>query len=301
MSNGWGYTPWGAGQWGAGSGGPGDTFALVSALAIRENVVRLTFTEAPLFDTLLTANDAHNPERYDIVPVAGTFGSDELPTRPVRAVFADVAAIAGSLGTIIDVTVDRPFSPYPGEYRISVNQLESVSGALLDPTHSSTTFLGVYRPMRVQSLTATVPSRDMANPQTYSGLVNAAVSNPDGASQLGTFPIDPTGDYAFDDGLTQVKKRIIRRLVTRKGSFPSLPDYGVGVPSYGKQLGSAAVRQRIAADAQTQIAAEPEVADVSVNAITDATNPNITLLRIRVRLNGAAGSTQFDVPFSTVT
>lgn len=296
--SGWGSGPWGAGPWGAGAGV--GAFGIVQAVAIRENVVRVTFTETPLFDAILTANDASNPARFTITPVAGTFGMDELPTRPVNPVRVEVAAVELSFGAVLDVTVDRPFSPTPSQYIIAANGLVSTSGALLDPSASSAQFTGLYRAMRVQSATAPIPSRDMANPQTYSGLVNAGSSDPYDADQLGTFPIDATGDYAFDDGLAQVKKRIIRRLMTRPGTFPSAPEYGVGIPSYGKQLGSLAIRQRIAAEAQKQISAEPEVADASINLVTDPANPNVTILRIRVRLNGSGGSTQFDVPFAPV-
>lgn len=296
--SGWGSGQWGAGQWGAGVGA--SSFGIVEAIAIRENVVRITFSETPVFDAILTANDASNPERFSITPVPGTFGMDELPTRPVNPIRVEVAAVEFSFGSVLDVTVDRPFSPTPAQYIIAANGIVSTSGALLDPSASSAQFTGIYRAMRVQSTTAPIPSRDMANPQTYSGLVNAGVNDPDLAAQLGTFPIDATGDYAFDDGLTQVKKRIIRRLMTRPGTFPSAPDYGVGVPSYGKQLGSLAIRQRIAAEAQRQISAEPEVADASVNLVSDPANPSVTIFRIRVRLNGSGGSTQFDVPFAPV-
>ncbi len=296
--SGWGSGPWGAGQWGA--GGAATAFGIVEAVAIRENVVRVTFTETPLFDALLTANDASNPERFSVTPVPGTFGMDELPTRPVRPVRVEVAAVPLSFGAVLDVTVDRPFSPSPSQYILAANQLVSVTGNLLDPSAASVQFVGLYRAMRVQSTTAASPSRDMANPQTYSGLVNAGVNDPNLITQLGSFPIDATGDYAFDDGIAQIKKRIIRRLITRQGAFPSLPDYGVGIPSYGKQLGSLAVRQKLAAEAQKQISSEPEVAEVAVNAVSDPANPSVTILRIRVRLNGSGGTTQFDVPFAPV-
>jgi hypothetical protein len=144
-----------------------------------------------------------------------------------------------------------------------------------------------------------VPSRDIANPATYAAQLDPLPQAGDPLA-LGIIPIGSDGDYAFDDGITQVKKRIFRRLLTRKGAFPALPDYGIGVPSYGKKLGSAGVRQMLAAETERQLKLEPDILAVKVHVLSDIQNPEITLFRIRVKIAGSQGNTQFDIPFAPV-
>ena len=112
---------------------------------------------------------------------------------------------------------------------------------------------------------------------------------------LDKFQADSQGDLAFDEGLTSYRKRVFRRLTTKKGKFAHLPDYGVSVPSSVKQLGRAGVREQLAVDAEVQIKREPETVAVSV-AIVE-TQPEIYSYRIRARTS--FGKTiNFDVPTS---
>lgn len=296
MSNGWGFLPWGAGPWGAGGG---NDLQLLRAVAVRENVVRLEFSEAPMFTRLLTPNDAANPERYSITALTST-GLDGEQARDVRPAVIERPRIAGAFGRFIDVVTDRPFSPWNSLYIVACNQLMTYSGGLLDPDKSSFRFAGVYRQLRQQSMENPAPSRDFANPQTYTAQLDPLPQAGDPFA-LGVIPVGSDGDYAFDDGMVQVKKRIFRRLLTRKGAFPSLPDYGVGVPSYGKKLSIAGVRQALAAEAERQIKLEPDVVEARVTVLTDITHPEITIFRIRVRISGAQGKPQqFDIPFAPV-
>lgn len=293
--SGWGSGPWGFSPWGLGTGDP---LQLLSAVAIKENVVELEFNVPPYFSQTLDVHDASNPRRFQIVALESR-GRDDEPARPVIGVKVEVAKVALSFGRILHVTTDRPFSPTPSRYRMVVNQLVTAEGALLDPTKTAYEFLGVYRELRPQSMSAPTPSRDIANPQTYSAQLDPIPQAGDPLF-LGVIPIDASGDYAFDDGITQLKKRIFRRLLTKPGSFPANPEYGVGVPSYGKQLAVAGVRQKLASEAQKQIASEPDVAAVSVRVVTDPKNPQFTLFQIRVRPAGSAGNVSFDVPFAPV-
>lgn len=290
---------WGGGEWGQTPWGGGDEsfLQLLSAEPIRENVVRLFFSAAPLFTGLLNANDASNPARYDIGPIEGTTDGDGVPTRDVDVVLAERALVAQSFGRAIDVTVDRPFSPFPARYFVAVNQLVTSTGTLLGGGGTGVGFYGLYRFIAPPNPAKTVPSRDIANPQsTFAALATSQSSDP---RVLGTIPIDDTGDYAFDEGIVNLKKRIYRRLVTTKGRFAHLPGYGVGILTHIKRLNLAAVRAQVVADAESQISQEPDVAEARVSIVNDPTVPN--LLRVRVRVRATIGNVQgiqaFEFPF----
>lgn len=291
--SGWGSAPWGLGPWGAGAV---DALELLGALAVRENVVRLSFNVAPHYTGLLTQNDAANPARYVLTPQGAPEAISGGPARPVLPVQVQVAAVAGSGGRLLDVVLDRPLSPWATRYAITVNLLRSYDGAMLDPSKASAVFDGLYRQLRPADASAPTPSRDVANPWGYQAQLSAGVVPSMG--DLGVFPVDASGDYAFDQGIQQLKKRIFRRLNTPKNAFPSLPGYGVGVPTYSKRLGTEAIRQQIVADAQAQLSSEPDVAAVSVKAFTPAGNPSVTIFRVQVRMAGSAGDTTFDFPYT---
>lgn len=290
---GWGFGPWGAVEWG---GGTIAELRLLGAQPYRENVVRLTFNVAPAFVGDLGPNDAYDPDRYDIVPIAGTMPDGSDP-RPVYPIVIESVPLAGSLGTIVDVTVDRRFSPYPAQYRISVNQLVSVYGGIL--TATSAQFDGMLQGEPPPRRDLKVPSRDIANPQTRSALFDPLPVTDDELI-LGTIPVDDQGDYAFDEGITNLKKRIFRRVVTRKGAFAHLPEYGVGLPQQLKRLSTVSARAELAAETQKQIAEEPDVERVAVRVIADPQKPSLFRLRIRVKAKVSEAPVDVDVPFSPI-
>lgn len=293
---GWGAGPWGANQWGAGAV---TALELRDARAVRENVVRLFFNTAPLFTYTDDPHDAASPLRYSVTPVPGTSGLDGEPTRNVDVVRSDLVLEALTFGTEIDVTVDRPFSPWDSRYIVAVNQLVAASGgALLAPGFTSREFPGLYRILRVPNVDAATPSRDVANPQTYQDQLDPLPQAGDPLA-LGVYPVGSDGDYAFDEGIANLRKRIFRRLITRPGAFLHLPTYGVGVPLYGKRLGTAAVRQQIAAEAERQIGLEPDVVAVRVTLASSPTEPSLTILRAQVQTTRGP-SVDMQVPFSTV-
>jgi hypothetical protein len=296
QTSGWGSLPWGAGPWGAGGA---DDLELSAAEAIRENVFRLTFNVAPQFTKLLTPNDAANPKRFQVTALPLPLGADGMPARAVLPVLVERAKVPGSFGAVLDLTVDRPMSPWPARYIVAVNQLVSVEGALLLPGATSKTVVAVYRALRPQNAATPSPSRDIANPQTYLAQLDPIPQAGDPLA-LGVIPLDASGDYAFDEGVTQLKKRVIRRLLTTKGAFPAIPNYGIGIPSYGKKLGTAAIRQQLCEEAMTQLKLEPDVADVRVTAFSDPRTPSVTVFRIRIRVAGSQGNVTFDVPFAPV-
>jgi len=275
---GWGTEPWGATLWGA--GGP-TRLRLVDALAVRENVVRLTFNTGVKFTRILDPGDASNIERFDIRPIEGTVGLDGEPVRAVWPAGVEPVPIAGAGQNILDVTTDRMMSPYPTQYRIAVNGLRSTSEGLLDPEYASKVFDGLHAGFPPKSVELAHRTRDIANPQDLRGLLDP-LPHLDPLI-LGTIPVDATGDFAFDEGIDSYRKRVFRRLLTRKGSFAWMPTYGVGVPDQVKRLGRVGTRAEIAAEAEAQIRMEPETSEVACSFEQSRQAPGVWFLRVRVR------------------
>lgn len=276
--SGFGAEPWGAGPWGGGSGislAPSATFTLTGALAIRENVVRLFFSQAVAMSGLLDLLDGTLKTHYQVTPVDGTFSATGEPARAVFALFAAV----GDLDSRVDVTVDRPFTGFPALYTVGASGMFTAAG---DPqtTTMSAQFLGVQMGQPVQTADLVSPGRDFANPQTQSALLDPLPNTTD-PTQLGTYRPDDTGDVATDEGIANLKKRILRRLFTRKGTYGHLPNYGTLAIASVKLLARPSMVQQIAADAEDQISQEPGVKSCSVVIVPAA--GGVVLYQVRVR------------------
>lgn len=293
LSGGWGHGEWGAEFWGAG----GSDLALLTARAVRENVVRLSFNHAPVFTGVLDPQDAANPERYSVTVVDG-IGLDGEAVRPVSPVLVEQAAVPGAAGAVLDLWVDRAFSHWPCRYRVSCTNLVASGGGLLEPG-SSLIFDAVQRGMPPRLADQAAATRDIANPQVRSALFDPLPTAAEaGDLILGTFPVDGLGDYATDEGLVSYRKRVIRRLVTRRGAFPHLPNYGVGIPQAAKQLARPGSRESLAAEAEAQIRQEPETVEVRVAVVADGAT---TRFVVRARTTFGDANLSVPVPFSTGT
>lgn len=286
VPSGWGGAPWGSGPWGVGA----PPLLLLSALAVRENVVRATFSDVPLIEGLETPSDASSPKRYQVVAVSG-IGLDGLPVRPVLPVSASVADVPGAAGTSLDIVVDRPFSPWPCVYRLAVTNLVSKGGAFLAPG-ASQEFFGARAGIVPPTMQATVASVDVLTAAGARDL--AGVAGARGDADLGIFVPDATGDYASAPPLSSFRSRVYRRLLAVVGSFAHLPrSYGAGLSAAPKQPGRATVLERLAALAEEQIRLEPETVDVRVT-VTDQGGTGAFLFR--VQLKAKFGREEFDVP-----
>ncbi len=292
----WGEGPWGLTPWGGGSLElSGTSFEVLRAIAIRENVVRVFFSQAVYWSAWHDAGDASRANRYQITAIEGTVGIDGLPVRPVAVAFVERSVPPDVLALSVDVVVDRPFSPWGAQYLVEVGQIRSFSGNDLDPTKRTAIFDGLYRALPSALTDLQVANNDIANPQTLSALLDPMPITTD-SRMLGTYQPDTTGDYARDEGVTSYRKRVIRRLTTRKGAFAHLPGYGVLYPMALKQLGKAGLREALAADAEDQVRAEPETVDVKVSIRQEG-----SLTRFIVRVKTKAGaSLDLDVPFAPV-
>lgn len=292
---GWGAELYGAGGWGGpvGSG----IFFLLSALAIAENVVQLAFNNVVYYSGLLDPPDASNASNYVIVAATNTVGYDGNPARPVNVVAitpvtSDLPNGAPS-GSVLDVTTDRPMTPYPALYSIEVSGLftADLSQALANTTLG---YYGLYRELVSPSVDLPHPTRDFANPSSLSTAIN--LPNPQNPANLGVFSVS-NGDYAFDQGMASFKKRVYRRLITRPGGFLHLgKGYGVGVPQQGKKLARPSTIRALSATAEKQIGQEPETQACSVTGRASASGE--ARFTILVKTKGGQGS-KFSAAFPT--
>lgn len=250
---------------------------IVSVLAIRENVVQVQFNLPVYYTTLLDLGDASNPALFAVTAVSGTVGLDGSPVTTVR-----VASVAQDKldPSLLELTLDRPMTAYGSVYTVSAQGIFSADlSAPIDPSIVGTT-PGLFKQIVPPSVDLPTPNRDMANPQT----LVTSLPNPLARGQLGVFVVDDTGDYTTDEGLLSLKKRIWRRVMSKKGGFLHLGlGYGVGLVQQIKRLSVASKLQQIAADCESQIAQEPDVQEVACQVVLDQQSSGLVRLNVNVR------------------
>lgn len=253
--SGWGSGAWGGSFWGSGVGAP----RLLSAVAIRENCVRLTFDLPVVYDRTGRPRDGARTALYGVAPVPGTVSLTGEAARPVLVGRVD---LGGGGNTLLDLWLDRALTGWPARYVATAHGLYGVDGVQVDPTATSATLDGVRAGVvqRDPANDATVIGADLALPQTEAAALIARASG----ALLGSYAVDATGDFAFDAGLQSLIKRILRRVFTVPAAFRHLPDdYGMGLGRSVKRLATATERARLAGEAARQCRLEPEVAGAS--------------------------------------
>lgn len=285
-TSGWGSQAWGLTCWG---GASLSSLTLLRAIAVRENVVRLVFSQKVYFSTILDRYDAWNPIHYSIASVVGTLDANNEPTHEVSVIaverpneLSSPPVLHEEVGFYIDLVVDRPFSSHPAQYMVTANQLANEDRSLT-LTSETASFESVYRELTPPTLEAAAEVRDIAMPQTFKALNEAS---PDELTLIGSYVVDDTGDYSFDTGNTGRKKRVFRRTFTKKGGFAHLPGYGLGIMTYGKKLGTLARIGTLQKEAELQIIREPDIQKIIVAADIDDRRPNLLRLSFAIKPRG---------------
>ena len=242
--SGWGSEGWGTDAWGGGTAG---AFALLAVTAERENVLRLRFSSTPYYSGLLDPHDASRPEYFSVNEVLGTVGLDGHAVRPVGVAHVDLVTGVHGSSRFLDVVLDRPMSPWPAAYVVTIQGLVERGTLLALDEQAPIEVPALYRELAVPTFAQPVPQRDLA-----------ANGN-----------VDASGDYGVDEGVDNLKKRALRRVTTKPGRYAHLPTYGVGIPSYGKKLMSEARRVRLCAECERQLLLEPDVAAARVTSTVD--------------------------------
>lgn len=255
--------------------------AITKAESVAENRIRLYFAIAPLARNIGEYNDALDPEHYTLTVQEETVDRVGQPTRPTRV----VAAVPVDELTI-DLILDRPMSSYGSLYTLSVEGLVDTTGAPL--ADQDFIILGVFKGIPAVGRDVVYNNRDLA----YAVPVEGAEPS------TGGLQLDHRNDIGVDAGIIAWKKRVTRRLTTRKGEFTQHPNYGVEALNRVKQLAVPGIREALAVDAEEQIRLEPETRSASV-ILQPGSVPGVFYYRIKA--DTVFGMTAFDVPVASTS
>lgn len=253
----------GAGAFGAEPFGSGYTFAVDEARQVAMNAVDVSFVGTPAASDPATFWDALNPANWSL-----------SVRSPADAVLRLVQFVERRDAHTVRVFVDGPLSA-PAVYRLTI--ATTVEDELGRPVAVSCRDLDFhtfarFRPAPTASLPAEAPT-DLMNPWQVR---DAEFTDP---PPLGTFQINDRGDLALEAGRAYLRKRIFRRATTGIGEFFHLPQYGFAEPLKGKITPD--LLRRMQARAQAQIAREPDVLAVRVEASQVSGAPGVVLLDIK--------------------
>lgn len=261
-----------ASGFGSGLGGPfglGGPIAVVRALAVAGQVVRVVYDGEPLHRSPAGLMDALNPTNYILAVPAGN-ATAPTPVGVNRTMVVgptygvgNGSGASGERG--FDVAVDRQLI-VGVTYRITVRDVESMAGGALG-SPSSGDFGGVTRleetflPVRNQDLV------DFACPPS-----------------VGHYLIDDSGDIAVGTPAEGTVCRVFRRVTTKKNAFRFLRGYGTGIDHKG--VGGTASMSLVKNDGTAQVKLEPDVADAALTMTIQPTG--LTLIQIRARTRRGA-------------
>lgn len=247
---------------GAGTFGGGGALHVVNALAVAGQTVRVVFDEEPVHQTPAGTMDALNPTNYQLFVLDGQAVTPQALGVDPPMVTGPALGVPGmSEERGFDVRVDR--SLIVGiRYRIMARNVRSRVGGSLSPPQSAD-FMGIV---------AVKASQPPSRRQDLADLANDPLT--------GTYNLDNSGDIAVQDGLVSLKKRVLRRLQTGKGSYSFLPDYGTKLKL--KSLVSVANLGDMQGDMIQQLKQEPDVQNASVQ-LTLVPLPGILTVDVRVQ------------------
>jgi len=266
MANlGWGLDPWGLGFYG-GLLGP---LSVQSAFAITTRTVRVTVSVPPADNSVSGIGDALNPATWSV-------------TRLDTGFVFTVASIDEVNETTFDITVVEAFGALSVTHQVLSTTLRKDTGELIEAPYSAS-FIGLI-------------ASDVATPEAQLAkrkLIPQDISNP---FVDGTLVMTSGGDYALVSGAALVRKLIFRRLISQRGSFFHLPNYGLGFAVKEPLVSSDLVMLR--KEVIQQISLEPEIEQADASLTLSATGILVLTVRGRLRPTGENFEQSFSLPSS---
>jgi hypothetical protein len=244
---GWGSL-WGGGWGGGGPLGPGPlgVFELLSARAMTNKSVRLTFSVAPLLDSPIIAGDSSNLRNWTL---QRTDASQMLTLLAVRPVSGDVNSA--------DLFIAESWAAALAEYKITGSDVLVSAGN--DPIVSPAIAYFYGSPAVYPATERKENVLDVKNVQVDPDLFS------------GSLVVDDSGDYENESGISLLKKLIIRELVTAQGEFVHLADtdYGLGLREKALWRSSDLVMLQKQCELRVARQLEVESASVTVDLYSD--------------------------------
>lgn len=268
---GWGLDPYGLGPLGNAPFAAG--VSILTAIAVTTKEVRVYLSAEPTHTSKVTPGDALNPATWTIQRLDG-------PT------YLNVAAVVEYAPTMYGIQTMQALGPASVMHELSSVTLLDIGGGLILPPRKAQfagliadTEAGIAAKLARRGALA----RDIANP-------SAPKSTPD--SFGGTLVIGSAGDYDTVTGAELVKKLIVRRLMTGRGEFFHLPEYGVDFQVKGTvQPGS---MRQLKTAIERQVLKESEVSAASASLLLDSSNTLTIAIKATLRPTGE--QVQFNVP-----
>lgn len=256
-------SPFGLSTFG-GTRSPSFLFSMVSAWAVSTHAVRVTLNEPPASGDTFAPGDALNPTSWAVVNNTTGQALTVISSSMADEVSVDVVTLE-PLGDDLEMhTVTGPLLRNPfGE-------------GLTFPVEA--TFLGVVQTLDpVDARRVDLRDRDLANPpfQVARGLGYA-----------GTLVIGADGDFESEAGNPLIKKLVLRRMNTVRGSFRHLPNYGAATLEK-EPVASGGNLVTYLRELENQAKQEPDVVDARGRGSIDRNG----VLIIQLAITAAGGGT----------
>jgi len=268
--DGWGLDGWGLEPWGGVV--PQPPLAIERAVAISTKEVEVDLNRDPQAIAPTIEGDGLNPATWTIQRLDTAF------------LFSVVAARQEGPQKLI-VSVLQDLGSEKVTHRISTTTLlDSDGNPITAPILNSADFPGLLstetRDRGTRARQRTNAIRDVANRPAPSSELDEQFG--------GTLVVNSAGDYELESGQQLIKKLIVRRLITKRGDFFHLPDYGVGLNV--KEPLPAVSLVKLRADIIAQVLREPEVEEADATLIQGAGNDLSISVRARLRASNASVS-----------
>jgi hypothetical protein len=237
-----------------------DAVTIVSAWAVTTHAVRVTFDVEPLQGDPFGAGDALNPAVWGVVNT--TTGQVLTPI---------VVAMVDSLTA--DVTLLEALGDHLEGHTVTATDI----AAQADPEvteSSSAAFLGLVQTVDViDSVRVDFQDRDLRNAPFQVAL---------GTGFAGTLSIGDDGDFETEAGPELIRKLVLRRMNTRRGSLRYLPNYGIGLVEK-EQVSSGGLVQLLK-EIESQAQQEPDVVRATARGSMD--RDGTLIIRLAVQAEG---------------
>ena len=262
----WGTSPWGSGPWGGVA-----PFALLRVWAPTAQTIRAEFSSPPRVEADRSPHDALTRGSYTLSAVSG------VRLQPPR-----ILSLTPVDATTVELTLAGELEGTNARYRLSVAPtVQSAAGRVIGVRTAE--FLGLTTELTERG------GQGWAERSAMPALTDLRAPN----SLGGSLVVTPDGDYDLAEGTETVKKLALRRLVTPRGGFVHLPNYGLDLTH--ARLLQPAFLASLKAEIREQVLKESEVASVTVD-LQHVVGRGVLRIGLDLQLRAGAGTERMEVP-----